>query len=70
MSLSNFDRDLKKLKVLRVKNDSNHIVAYLIKNSLGEIMNHLRQICKESSIDILCVDETKIDSSYPDVQFQ
>ena len=28
----NFDSDLKKLKVLRVENDSNHIVAYLAIN--------------------------------------
>ena len=66
----NFDSDLKKLKVLRVENDSNPIVAYLNINSLGEKINHLREICKESPIDILCVDETKIDSSYPDAQFQ
>ena len=66
----NFDSDLQKLKVLRVKNDSNPIVAYLNINSLGEKINHLREICKESPIDILCVDETKIDSSYPDAQFQ
>ena len=30
--LENFDSDLKKLKVLRVENDSNHIVAYLAIN--------------------------------------
>ena len=66
----NFDSDLQKLRVLRVKNDSNPIVAYLNINSLGEKINHLREICKESPIDILCVDETKIDSSYPDAQFQ
>ena len=66
----NFDSDLKKLKVLRVENDYNPIVAYLNINSLGEKINHPREICKESPIDILCVDETKIDPSYPDPQFQ
>ena len=66
----NFDSDLQKLRVLRVKNDSNPIVAYLNINSLGEKINHLREICKESPIDILCVDETKIDSTYPDAQFK
>ena len=64
-----FDSDLKKLKVLRVENDSNPIVAYLNINSLGKKINHLREICKEPPIDILCVDEVKIDSSYLDVQF-
>ena len=65
-----FDSDLKKLKVLRVENDSNPIVAYLNINSLGKKINHLREIYKEPPIDILCVDEVKIDSSYLDVQFQ
>ena len=65
----NVDSDLKKLKVLRVENNSNPIVACLNINSLGEKINHLREICKESPIDILCVDETKLDSSYPHAQF-
>ena len=64
------DSDLKKLKVLRVETDSNPIVAYLNINLLGEKINHLREISKEPPIDILCVDEVKIDSSYLDVQFQ
>ena len=65
-----FHSDLKRLKVLRVENDSNPIVAYLNINSLGEKINHLPEICKESPIDILCVHETKLDFSYPDAQFQ
>ena len=64
-----FHSDLKRLKVLRVENDSNPIVAYLNINSLGEKINHLLEICKDSPIDILCVDEIKLDSSYHDVQF-
>ena len=66
----NFASDLKKLQALRLENDSNPIVAYLNIKSLGEIINHLREICKGSPIDILCVNETKIDSSYPAAQFQ
>ena len=54
---------------LRVENDSNSIVAYLNINSLGEKINHLREIYKESPVNILCVDETKLHSSYPDAQF-
>ena len=65
-----FDSDLQKLKLLRVENDSNPIVAYLNINSLSEKINHLHEICKESPFDILCVDETKLDSSSPDAQFQ
>ena len=56
--VENFDSDLKKLKVLRVENDSNPIVAYLNINSLGEKINQLREIWKESPTDILRVDET------------
>ena len=50
--------------------DSNSIVAYLNVNSLGEKINHLHEICKKYPFDILCVDETKLDSSYCDGQFQ
>ena len=66
----NFDSDLKKFKVLRVENDSNPIVVYLNINSPGEKINHLREICKECPIGILCVDEIKLDSSYPDAQYK
>ena len=55
-----FDSDLKKLKVLREENDSNPTVAYVNVNSLGGKINHLREICRESPINILCVDETKM----------
>ena len=53
-----------------MENDSNPIVACLNIKSLGEKINHLCEICKESPMDIPCVDETKIDTSYPDAQFQ
>ena len=49
-----FDSDLKKLKVLRVEKYSNPVVAFLNINSLGEKINHLHKICKESPTDILC----------------
>ena len=52
----NFDSNLEKLKVLRMENDSDPIVAYLNINSLGEKINHLREICKESPIGILYVE--------------
>ena len=45
----NFDSDLKKLKVLRVENDSNPKVAYLNKNSLSEKINHFREIMQRVS---------------------
>ena len=30
---------------------------------------NFREICHQASIDIICVDETKLESSYPDSQF-
>ena len=30
---------------------------------------NFREICHQAPIDIICVDETKLDSSYPDSQF-
>ena len=46
-----------------MKNNSNLIVACLNINSLGEKINHIREICKEPPIDILGVDGTKLGSS-------
>ena len=67
---ANQDSDLKKLKVLRKENDANSTVAYLHIILLGEKVNHLREICKESPVGILFVGGTKTDSSYPDSKFQ
>ena len=44
-----FDSDLKKLKVFREENGSNTKVAYLNINSLGEKINHLREIMQRVS---------------------
>ena len=60
-----FNSDLNNLKVLRVENYSNLNI-----NSLVEKMNHLREIRKESPTNILYVDDTKLDFSYPDAQLQ
>ena len=46
-----------------------YIISYLNINSLGNKIDQLRDICKKASVDILCIDETKIDSSFPDSQF-
>ena len=39
-------------------------------NSLSHKIDALRQICKISPLEILCVDETKLDSSFPNSQFR
>ena len=53
--------------------DSNfdlHDLANLNINHLSSKIDYLREICSKSPIDILCIDETTLDSSYPDVQFE
>ena len=47
----------------------NNRIGYLNTNSLSEKIIYLREICLKSSIDILCVDEMKLDLSYPNAQF-
>ena len=61
--------DLSGLLKLRKKNSNNPNIAYLNINSVREKIISLREICLKSSIDILCVDETKLDVSYPNAQF-
>ena len=39
-------------------------------NSLSNKIDALRQICKISPLEILCVDETKLDSSVPNSRFK
>ena len=39
-------------------------------NTLSNKIDALRQICKISPLEILCVDETKLDSSFPNYQFK
>ena len=39
-------------------------------NSHGSKINSLREIIHQNPLDILCIDETKLDESFPDRQFQ
>ena len=61
--------DLLGLVKLRKENPNNPNIAYLNINSLKEKMINLQEICPKSSIDLLCVNETKLDASYPNAQF-
>ena len=65
----NSKSDLLGLIKLRKGNPNNPNIAYLNINSLSEKFLSLRETCLKSSIDILCVDETKLDASYPNAQF-
>ena len=60
---SNFDlHDLVKLS----KDYENNPII----NHLSSKIDYLREICSKSRIDVLCIDETKLDSSYPHAQFE
>ena len=68
-NLSNIESDVSGLVKLRKDYTNNPSIGYLNINSLSEKILYLREICLKTSIDILCVDETKLDSSYPNAQF-
>ena len=67
---NNIDLDIDGLIHLRVNNPFNPIVGYLNINSLRNKIDDLREVCKKVQIDILCIDETKLDDSFPDSQFK
>ena len=58
--------DLHDLVKLRKDCEKNPIIRCLSINHLSSKIDYLREICSKSPIDILCIDETKLDSSYPD----
>ena len=64
------DLDLIDIKSLRLLYSSNPLVAYLNINSLQNKINALRVITKSFPLDILCIDETKLDDSFPHHQFK
>ena len=46
------------------------MIAYLNINSLREKIVSLREVLIKAKLDVLCVDETKFDASFPDHQFK
>ena len=69
-SFSNLDIDLCNLQLLKQKYHSNPFTSYLNINSLSNKIDVLRQICKISPLEILCVEETKLGSSFPNFQIR
>ena len=69
MTSPNMETDLSNLIDLRRQNINNPMIGYLNINSLGNKIDYLRDICNKSPLNIFCIDETKIDSSFPDAQF-
>ena len=54
---------------LRKAFSKNSVFSYLNINSLGGKFDNLREFCFKTEVDILCINETKIDPSYPESQF-
>ena len=67
----NLDGTLKDFKTLRAKYILNPTVGYLNINSLrGDKFHHLKMLCTETPIEVLCVDETKLTADFPDAYFK
>ena len=62
--------DIKGLIVLRKRFPYNPLIGYININSLKEKVIPLREILSNVPIDVLCVDETRLGSSFPDHQFK
>ena len=61
--------DLDGLNKLSKEHQNNPIIGYLNINRLRNKINGLRTICRKTQIQVLCIDETKLDESFPDAQF-
>ena len=53
---------------LRKLYNNNPIIGYLNINSLRNKITQFREVCGKAPIDLLCIDETKLDASFPDAQ--
>ena len=49
--------------------EKNPIIGYVNLSSLRTKMLNLKEILHKAPIDILCIDETKLDETFPDAQF-
>ena len=70
ISDSIFDSDLQDLINLRTAHQNNPLIAYLNINSLREKIISLKEVLKKVNLYVLCIDETKLNSSFPDHQFK
>ena len=67
---SNNELDLEGLQKLKNQYRSNSLIGYLNINFLQHKIDSLREILKKPPLEIICVDETKLDESFPDHQFK
>ena len=66
---TNHNLDIEELINLRKLYINNPIIGYLNINSLRNKITQLREVCGKPPIDLLCIDETKLDASFSDAQF-
>ena len=66
---SNIESDVSGIVKLKKHYLNNPSVGNLNINSHSEKIISLREICLKISIDILCVDEKKLDFFFPNAQF-
>ena len=64
------DIDLEGLMNLKYRYPSNPFIAYLNINFLQNKIDPLREILHKTPLEIVCIDETKLDDSFPDQQFK
>ena len=67
---TNHNLDIEELKNLRKLYNNNPIIGYLNINSPRNKITQLREVCRKAPIDLLCIDESKLDAFFPDAQFQ
>ena len=66
----NLDSSLDKFFNLRKVHINNPFISYLNINSLrGDEMHILRDLLIDTTLDVICIDETKLTCDFPDSQF-
>ena len=63
------NNDISSLANLRTDFSKNSILSHLNINSSGDKFDNLPEFFLKTEVDILCIDETKVDSFCPDSQF-
>ena len=66
---TNHNLSIEELINLRKLYTNNPIIGYLNINSLKNKITQLREVSRKAPIDLFCINETKLDTSFPDAQF-
>ena len=65
---TNHNLDMEGLINLRKLYTKTPITGYLNINSFRNEITQIREVCRKAPIYLLCLDETKLDASFPDAQ--